>query len=49
MGLLSSVGMAHSKPFDPDDRVRKIREDAVEVGNATARTVTCCTTRGRLR
>jgi hypothetical protein len=40
MGLLASVGIAHDKPFEPDERMRKIIEGAVEVGNATARTVT---------
>jgi hypothetical protein len=40
MGLLASVGIVHGKPFEPDDRMRKILEEAVEVGNATARTVT---------
>ncbi len=40
LGLLASVGIAHGRPFEPDERMRKILEDAVEVGNATARTVT---------
>ena len=40
LGLLAAVGIVHGQPFDPDDRMRKILEDAVEVGNATARTVT---------
>ena len=39
MGLLASVGIVHGKPFQPDERMRKILEDAVVVGNATARTV----------
>ena len=39
MGLLASVGIVKDKPFDPDERMRKILEDAVVVGNATARTV----------
>jgi hypothetical protein len=39
-GLLASIGIVHGKPFEPDDRMRKILEDAVVVGNATARTVT---------
>ena len=50
MGLLASVGIVHGKPFEPDDRMRKILEDAVVVGNATgAHRHLCCTTRGRLR
>ena len=40
LGLLASVGIVHGKPFEPDTRMRKILEDAVVVGNATARTVT---------
>jgi len=40
LGLLASVGIVHGKPFDPDDRMRKILEEAVVVGNATARTLT---------
>jgi hypothetical protein len=39
MGLLASIGIVKGKPFAPDDRMRKILEDAVAVGNATARTV----------
>jgi hypothetical protein len=39
MGLLASVGIVHGKPFEPDERMRRILEDAVVVGNATARTV----------
>jgi hypothetical protein len=40
LGLLAAVGIVHGKPFKPDARMRKILEDAVVVGNATARTVT---------
>ena len=40
LGLLAAVGIVHGKPFEPDERMRKILEDAVVVGNATARTVT---------
>jgi hypothetical protein len=40
LGLLAAVGIVHGKPFEPDDRMRKILEDAAVVGNATARTVT---------
>ena len=39
MGLLASVGIVKGKPFKPDKRMRKILEDAVVVGNATARTI----------
>jgi hypothetical protein len=40
LGLLAAVGIVHGKPFEPDDRMRKILEEAIVVGNATARTVT---------
>ena len=39
MGLLASIGIVKGQPFAPDDRMRKILEDAVVVANATARTV----------
>jgi hypothetical protein len=40
LGLLAAVGIVHGKPFVPDDRMRRILEEAVVVGNATARTLT---------
>jgi hypothetical protein len=39
MGLLASVGIVKGQPFAPDERMRTILEDAVAVGNATARTI----------
>ena len=33
------MGIVHGKPFQPDERMRRILHDAVTVGNATARTV----------
>jgi hypothetical protein len=39
LGLLASVGIAKGRPFDPDERMRKILSEAIAVGNATARTV----------
>ena len=39
LGLLAAVGIVKGQPFKPDERMRKILEDAVAVGNATARTV----------
>ena len=39
MGLLAAVGIVKGQPFKPGQRMRKILEDAVAVGNATARTV----------
>ena len=40
LGLLAAVGIVNGKPFEPDERMRGILEEAVVVGNATARTVT---------
>jgi hypothetical protein len=40
LGLLAAVGIVHGKTFAPDDRMRRILEEAAAVGNATARTVT---------
>jgi hypothetical protein len=40
LGLLASVGIVHGEPFDPDERMSGILEEAVVVGNATARTLT---------
>jgi hypothetical protein len=40
LGLLAAVGIVKGKPFRPDERMRAILEDAVVVGNATARTIT---------
>jgi hypothetical protein len=40
LGLLASVGIVHGEPFEPDARMRKILEEALVIGNATARTVT---------
>ncbi|WIX76848.1 DUF1254 domain-containing protein [Amycolatopsis carbonis] len=39
LGLLAAVGIVKDQPFNPDARMRKILEEAVVVGNATARTV----------
>lgn len=38
-GLFASIGIEKGKPFDPDPRMRAILEDAVAIGNATARTI----------
>jgi hypothetical protein len=40
LGLLAAIGIVHGKPFEPDERMRKILEEAAVVGNATARTIT---------
>ena len=39
LGPLASIGIVHGQPFQPDDRMRKILDDAAVVGNATARTI----------
>lgn len=39
IGLLAAVGIVKGKPFAPDARMRKLLEEAVVVGNATARTL----------
>ena len=38
-GLLASIGIEKGKPFNPDARMKRILEDAVAIGNATARSI----------
>jgi hypothetical protein len=38
-GLFASIGIQKGKPFDPDPRMQRILEEAVAVGNATARAI----------
>ena len=38
-GLLAAIGIVKGEPFAPDERMRAILEDAVAVGNGTARTI----------
>ncbi|VAX24027.1 protein of unknown function DUF882 [hydrothermal vent metagenome] len=38
-GQAASIGIIKGKPFAPDARMKKILEDAVKVGNATARSI----------
>lgn len=38
-GLFASVGLRKGQPFAPDERMRGLLEDAVAVGNATARAI----------
>ena len=40
LGLLAAVGVVHGKPVAPDERMHRILEQAVVVGDATARTLT---------
>jgi hypothetical protein len=54
-GHARSVGIVKGKEFDPDDRMRKILDEAVVLANATARTISTrargggrvCVLRGR--
>ena len=39
LGLLAAVGIVKGKPFAPDERMRAILEEAVVLGDATARTI----------
>ena len=39
LGLYKSIGIEKGKPFNPDARLRAILEDAIKVGNATARAI----------
>src|SRR5208282_5596505 len=39
LGLLASIGIEKGKPFEPDDRMKKILTEAVAVGSATARAI----------
>jgi hypothetical protein len=43
LGLLASIGIKKGTPFAPDERMRAILEDAIAVGNATARAITFAT------
>ncbi|GJM30101.1 MAG: hypothetical protein DHS20C17_27360 [Cyclobacteriaceae bacterium] len=38
-GLFASIGIEKDKAFTPDERMKEILEDAVAVGNATARAI----------
>jgi hypothetical protein len=39
LGLFASIGIEKGKPFNPDPRMRKILEDAANIGAVTARTI----------
>ncbi len=39
MGQLAAIGIVKGQPFEPDERMRRILEDAAAVGNATSRTL----------
>ena len=38
-GLLASIGMEKGKPFEPDERMKKILTDAVTIANAAVRSI----------
>ncbi len=40
LGQLAAIGIVKGKPFEPDERMKRILTEAVAVGNATARTIT---------
>jgi hypothetical protein len=39
LGLFASIGIVKGKPFNPDERMRKILSDAANIGAVTARTL----------
>jgi len=39
LGLLSAIGIHKGKPFQPDERLKKLLTDGAAVGNATARAI----------
>ena len=39
LGILASIGIKKGTPFEPDARMKKILEEAADMGNATARTL----------
>jgi hypothetical protein len=39
VGLFASIGIKKGRPFAPDARLKKILEDSIAVGNATARAI----------
>jgi hypothetical protein len=39
LGLFASIGIQKGTPFDPDPRMKKILEDAANIGAVTARTI----------
>jgi len=39
-GLFAAIGIVKGKPFNPDERMKKLLTDAVAIGNGTARAIT---------
>jgi len=42
LGLLASIGIEKGKPFEPDERMKKILTESAAVGQATVRALTYC-------
>jgi hypothetical protein len=40
LGYFASIGIEKGKPFSPDDRMKKILDEATVIGDATARAIT---------
>ena len=38
-GMMAAIGIEKGKPFNPDERMKKILTDAAAIGNAAARTI----------
>ena len=38
-GMMAAIGIEKGKPFNPNDRMKRILEDAVAIGNASARAI----------
>jgi hypothetical protein len=49
MGQLASIGIVKGKPFAPDERMRRILEEAAAVGSATSRALVFDPRVGRVR
>ncbi len=39
LGILATLGIAHGRPFEPDERMKKILTEAARVGRAMAKTI----------
>jgi hypothetical protein len=39
LGLFASIGIRKGKPFAPDERMKRLLEEGVAIGNATARSI----------
>ena len=38
-GMMAAIGIEKGKPFNPSDRMKGVLEDAVAIGNASARAI----------